>query len=343
MDLFLQKVTTMNQKLANVCETFIDNRDEMRRILRSSGIPMHLMGAAVLTALGKSADEEKILQAEKLLKEKESEDSPIRGSIKSVTTVHMMTADSIEGYYKDLKRTHDLIQVNRGGDDEKYYMAAMMMSDKISDMQDILFLLDRAGLIHEGMGKTFSSPEDKSEYVTASFAAACGIVNTKAFLERVAICEACLKESGIFESVPESFSMLLAIQGSDIEPACKRAVELFESFRMKGMEYESDEEACVVAMLTALDMPTDEIVNAIYEADEFLKKRSGFTEGKGCILRHVYAAVLVTIAYAPERGVGWLREKIESDSEVLKRMVLMQSQSVIHIQMEYVDREDLHI
>ena len=338
-----EKKVIMEAKLANICETYIKNRDEMRRILRSSGIAMHLMGAAVLTAFEKNADEDKILQAEKLLKEKEAEDSPIRGSIKSVTTVHMMLADSIESYYDDLKRTHDLIQVNRGGDDERYYMAAMMMSDKISDMQDILFLLDRAGLIHEGMGKTFSSLEDKSGYVTASFAAACGVVNTKAFLERVIKCEEYFKESGIFETVPESFSMLLAIQGNDIEPACKKAIELFEAFRAKNMEFERDEEAGMVAILTALDMPTDEIVNAVYDADEFLKEHSGFTEGRGCILRHVYAAMLVTLAYAPDRGVEWLKKKIESDSEVLKRMVLMQSQSVMHIQMEYVDVEDLHI
>ena len=333
----------MERKLANVCETFIANRDEMRRILRSSGIPMHLMGAAVLTALEKSADEERILEAERLLKEKESSESPIRGSIKSVTTVHMMLADSIEAYYKDLKRTHDLIRVNRGDENESYYIAAMLMSDKISNMQEILFLLDRAAKIYEGFGDLLSSSEDKSCYVNAAFAAACGVVNSKAYLGKIKQCESFFEEDGRTNGATEGVSMQLALQGNESEALCMNALSIIEAFRSKGMEFERDEEMAMIGFLAVLDMPADEVVNAVYEADEYLKIHSGFTEGRGCILRHVYAAMLVTIAYAPERGIEWLKKMIETDNEVLKRMVLMQSQSVMHIQMEYVDEKDLHI
>lgn len=333
----------MERKLANICETYINNRDEMRRILRSSGIPMHLMGAAVLTALGSKADEEKILAAEELLKEREPIDSPIRGAIKSVTTVHMQLADSLEGYYKDLKRTHDLIHVNMGDDDERYYMAAMMMSDKISDMQDILFLLDRTGLIHEGMGKGFASLKDKSGYVTAAFAAACGITNTKAYLEDVERCMSYLKESGVIENVSEDLGMLLALIPLETEEKCKRVLALAEAFKAINMDFEHEEEAGMLGFLAALDMPADEITAAVYEADEFLKLYSGFIEGAGCILRHVYASMLVMMTYAGERSIGGMSEIFKEDSEALKRMVLMQSQSVMHIQMQYVDVDDLHI
>lgn len=333
----------MEKKLEQTCKTYISNRDEMRRILRASGIPMHLMGAAVLTALGREADEDKILEAERLLRERELVDSPIRGAIKSVTTVHMMLADSIEGYYKDLKRTHDLIHVNRGDDDERYYMAAMMMSDKISSMQDILFLLDRAGLIHEGMGKSFASLKDKSGYVTAAFAAACGIVNTKEYLERVDACREILTESGEIENVTEDLCMLLAMIPLHTDLKCKKTLEIFRAFRAINMKFEREEEAGMVGFLAALDMPAEEIANAVYEADEFLKLYSGFTEGMGCVLRHVYAAMLVTMTYSKDRSVAGLSRLISEDIEVLKRMVLMQSQSVMHIQMDYVDVEDLHI
>ena len=294
----------MERKLANICETYINNRDEMRRILRSSGIPMHLMGAAVLTALGSKADEEKILAAEELLKEREPIDSPIRGAIKSVTTVHMQLA---------------------------------------SDMQDILFLLDRTGLIHEGMGKGFASLKDKSGYVTAAFAAACGITNTKAYLEDVERCMSYLKESGVIENVSEDLGMLLALIPLETEEKCKRVLALAEAFKAINMDFEHEEEAGMLGFLAALDMPADEIAAAVYEADEFLKLYSGFVEGTGCILRHVYASMLVMMTYAGERSIGGMSEIFKEDSEALKRMVLMQSQSVMHIQMQYVDVDDLHI
>lgn len=337
------KRVNMEKNLEKTCKKYISNRDEMRRILRSSGIPMHLMGAAVLTAFDREADEDKILRAEQLLREREPVDSPIRGAIKSVTTVHMMLADSIEGYYKDLKMTHDLIHVNRGDDDERYYMAAMMMSDKISNMQDILLLLDRAGLIHDGMGKSFASVKDKSGYVTAAFAAACGIINIREYLERVNDCREILTESAEIENVTEDLCMLLAMIPVKTEQKCEKALEIFRAFRAINMKFEREEEAGMVGFLSALDMPAEEIANAVYEADEFLKLHSGFTEGRGCILRHVYAAMLVTMTYSREKSVARLSRLIEEDVEVLKRMILMQSQSVMHIQMSYVNVEDLHI
>ena len=90
-------------------------------------------------------------------------------------------------------------------------------------------------------------------------------------------------------------------------------------------------------------MPPSEIAAAVNDADEFLKQHSGFTEGSGCILRHVYAAMLVTMAYVPTKGVSRLRAFFRADPEALKRTVLMGTQSVMHIQMTYVDPEDLHI
>ena len=334
----------MENKLKKVCETYIRNRDEMRRILRSTGSPMHLMGAAVLTALEKSADESKILVAEEFLKEREPEDSPIRGRIKSVTSVHMMLADSIENYYNDLRKTHDLIHVNRGNDDERYYMAAMMMSDKISNMQEILMLVDRTSLIHEGMGKSFTSQEDKSSYVAAAFAAVNGVKNVRAYINDVHACEDALVRSGLFaEEASELLSMLLAMVPVENEKVCKIAAEVLAAIREKGLDFASDEEAAMIAFLSTLMMSPEEIAEAVCDADDYLKEHSGFTEGQGLILRRVYASMLVTLAYLKDRGVSPFAESVREDPEILKRMVLMQCQSVMHIQMDYVDVEDLHI
>lgn len=334
---------TLEKTLAKVCDEYIYNRDEMRRILRSSGIPMHLMGAAVLTALSKKADEEKILEGERLLKEREPEDSPIRGAIKSVTTVHMMLAESVESYYKDLRRTHDLIQVNRGEDDERYYMAAMMMSEKISNMQEILFLVDRTGLIHESMGRSFFSLEEKSAYVTAAFLAASGVANVRALMEDTERCRTYLEDSEVLSHVPDDMCMLMAAPVGDIEEKCEKALAIVQAFREKGMDFEMDEELCMLPFLSALDIPADTIADLVIKSDEFGKIHSGFTEGEGIVLRHVYAAMLVTMSFSKKYGVKGLKDAINGDINTLKRMVLMQSQSVMHIQMKYVDREDLHI
>lgn len=334
---------TLEKTLAKVCDEYIYNRDEMRRILRSSGIPMHLMGAAVLTALSEKPDEEMILAAEKLLQEREPEDSPIRGPIKSVTTVHMMITGDVESYYKDLRRTHDLIQVNRGEDDERYYMAAMMMSEKISNMQEILFLVDRAGLIHESMGRSFFSIEEKSAYVTAAFMAASGVANVRALMEDTERCRTYLEDAELLSQVPDDMCMLMASPVGDIEEKCEKSLAIINAFREKGMDFEMDEELCMLPFLATLDLPAETIADLVISADEFCKVHSGFTEGEGIVLRHVYAAMLVVMSLSRKYGVKDLKDRIKRDVNTLKRMILMQSQSVMHIQMKYVDREELHI
>lgn len=333
----------MDSILLNTCENYIKNRNEMRRILRSDGAPMHLMGAACLTALSRTPDEEKILAAENLLKEREPVDSPIRGAIKSVTTVHMMLAESIENYYRDIKRTHGIIKVHQGIDDERYYMAAMMMNDKISNMPEILQLVDRTSMIHEGMGKSFASIAEKSSYVAAAYAASCGVRNVRAYIDKVRECEKYLRSSGAVKGVNEDMCMILALIPEPTEIKCERAIRYFEAINSLDLNFEREEEATILAFLAGMDMPPDKLAEAVRDADEFAKLYSGFNEGEGCILRHVYSCMLVTMAYMSDCGASDLKKVFAANDEMLKRTVLMETQSVMHIQMDYVDPEDLHI
>lgn len=333
----------MDSILLNTCENYTKNRNEMRRILRSEGAPMHLMGAACLTAFSRTPDEEKILAAENLLKDREPVDSPIRGAIKSVTTVHMMLADSMEDYYRDLRRTHDIIKVHQGTDDERYYMAALMMNDKISDMPEILQLVDRTSMIHEGMGKSFASVADKSSYVAAAYAAACGVRNVRAYIDKVRECESYLRDSGVIKGINEDMCMVLALIPETTKAKCERAISFYKAINSLGLNFERPEEATILAFLTGIDMPADEMAAAVRDADEISKLHSGFNEGEGIVLRHVYTGMLVTMAYVSDHGVPGLKKVFMANDEVLKRTVLMESQSVMHIQMSYVDPEDLHI
>ena len=120
-------------------------------------------------------------------------------------------------------------------------------------------------------------------------------------------------------------------------------MRLLTALRQKGFEFKRSEELAMLAFLACIGMTAEDIATAVYDTDEFLKLHSGFNDGEGLVLRHVYACMLVTMAYAKSRGIEGLGQKLKENPEFLKRMVLMQSQSVMHIQMEYVDKEDLHI
>ena len=334
----------MDSTLSKVCETYISNRDELRRIFRSYGRPMHLMGAAVLTAAGQKPDEDKLLASEEYLRKKENEVSPLRGQIKTVTSVHMSLSESYEKYYSDLKRTYDLIRINRGGHNEKYYISAMMMNEYISNMVQILLLVDRAGSIYEEVGKLCKSQGSNVSYATSSFAAVAGITNIREYIKEVDAIRASLSESSAMAAMTADMCMVIGMIPQDIRTKIDRAKDIFIYLDKMGFNLTGVEESGSLGFLTGLDMPAEEIAAALYDADVFLKEYSGFTEdGNPTILRHVYAAMLTSLAYFPVRGVHGLRAKLEKDKEALKRIALLQAQMVMDIQAQYVDQGDLHI
>ena len=334
----------MDSTLSKVCETYISNRDELRRIFRSYGRSMHLMGAAVLTAAGKKPNEEKLLASEEFLRSKENDVSPIRGPIKTVTSVHMSLSDSTEKYYTDLKRTYDLIRINRGSADEKYYLAAMMMSEHISNMVQILLLVDRAGSIYEEVGKLCKQAGGHVSYPTSAFGAVTGITNIKEYVKEVGAIRAAMSESDAISALTEDMCMIIGMIPQDTKIKCDRAKDIYSYLDKIGFNFTGVEEGGCLGFLTGLDMPAEEIAAALYDADDFLKEYSGFIEdGNPTILRHIYAAMLTSLAYLPERGVKEIKTDLEKDKEALKRIALMQTQMAMDIQMQYVDREELHI
>lgn len=334
----------MDKRLQETCETYISNRDEIRRIYDSYGIPMHLMGAAVLTAAGMKPNEKKLLACQDMLREKESLDSPIRGIIKTISAVSMSMADDSEAYYKNIKMAYDLIRVNRGGNDERYYMAAYMMIGSTQNGQELLMMIDRASAIHEAVGKSYNYFEDSAGYVMAAYAAAFGITNARAYADKVEEYYDRFERCGVMGKISENMCMLLALQSDEVEETAERAMKIFECLAKEGLYFRSDEEAGSVAALTSLPLEPEKIAELVKQADEFLMIHSGFTEkGPATVLRHVYAAALVYMAYAPE--INFEDENLPRGiiSVIRSRAVLNQVQMVMHIQLTYVDPDDLHI
>lgn len=334
----------MDKRLQETLEAYVSNRDEIRRIYDSYGIPMHLMGATVLTAAGMKPDEERLLACQDMLRQKESMDSPIRGIIKTITAVSMSMAEDPEGYYKNIKMAYDLIRVNRGGSDERYYMAAYVMLGSVQGGPELLMMIDRAGAIHEAVGKSHNYFEDSEAYVMAAYAAAFGVTNAREYAEKVeAYVDEFEKRVGMGQ-ISEKMCMLLALQSDRREQTVDRAMSIFEALAAKDLHFRSDEEGGSVAALTGLPLEPEKIAELVKQADDFLLECSGFVEkGPATVLRHVYAAALVCIAYAPR-----IKFKDRSLPDGIRNVIrsrdaLMQVQMVMHIQLTYVDIEDLHI
>jgi hypothetical protein len=219
-----------------------------------------------------------------------------------------------------------------------------MMSEHISNMVQILLLVDRAGFIYEEAGKLCNKPGGHVSYPTSAFGAVAGITNIKEYVKDVDSVMSAMSESDAMSALTGDMCMLIGMIPQDPKTKCDKAKDIYTYLEKLGFNFTGVEEGGSLGFLTGLDMPAEEIAAALYDADEFLKEHSGFTEdGNPTILRHVYAAMLTTLAYLPHRAVPGIRADLERDKEALKRIALMQTQMAMEIQMQYVNRDDLHI
>lgn len=335
----------MEKELYRICNNYINNRNELGRIFKSENPSMHLIGAAVLTAFEKDAEEKKLLESIKFLNSAESFDSPLRGLFKSVTAAQMTVSDDIETYHRDLVRAHGLIHVNTGSDNARNYIAAMMLIDRLSDIHSTMSVLDRASRIHSGLGRRFTASEERSSYIMAMYAALRGVVNVDRYLKEIKECKRLLKKhlKNNVVSVGDEMLMLLALAKGDTEEKCRRVGSLYKAIKTLGIKFEDPSEMTMLPILSELDMDDYEIADELCAADEFLIMRSDFNNGRKVVLKNVYAAMLVMLAYAPARASAPLKSEIADSRDVLGLLVLMAVQTVLHIQMSYSDKRSLHL
>lgn len=295
----------MDEVLKTTCESFISNRDVLRESFKYEGMAMHLMGAAVMTSSGEKIDVAEYKKCEEFLDSKTGVFSPLRGLLKMPMVINLALSSDREEYYDRVHDVYEDIIESRNSKDERLLLAAMIIASSTKDQKTLSDLIDTAGRIYnktDAAGRLFS---DMSAYVTAAGVATGGVRDVDAYSEELELCKEELAEPSGIGVVPEELCMLLAADEGEAKDKCDRVKEISSALGSKKIGLGSGSAAAMLAALSSLDMTPDEIAGKVSEADKFLKEQKGFGfMGTGAATRHMYAAMLVCIAYAEDTRAG---------------------------------------
>lgn len=271
----------------------------LRDSFRYEGMAMHLMGAAVMTSSGEKLDVADYKKCEEFLDSKTGVFSPLRGLLKMPMVINLALSSDRELYYDRVHDVYEDIIESRNSKDERLLLAAMIIASSTKDQRTIATLIDTAGRIYnktDAAGRLFS---DMSAYVTAAGVAAGGVRDVDAYSEELELCKEELAEPSGIGVVPEELCMLLAAEDGEAKDKCDRVKEISAALGAKKIGLGSGSAASMLAALSSLDMTPEEIAEKVSDADKFLKEQKGFGfMGTGAATRHMYAAMLVCIAYA---------------------------------------------
>lgn len=289
----------MDADLQKTCDLFIKNRDLLKDTFRWEGSAMHLIGSAVLTAHDLYPDISSLTACAGVIKENSGMLSPLRGHLKILMICNMLLSSDYREYYKNVDRAYNLIRITRRFRDQRYYLASIAMANAVTDKEELLGLVDKAGDIYNRLKEVSGFTDDGTGFVTASIIAATGIESVEDYFAEVESCLDNLEEEFGRNVHTISLCCILALDKANAGFKCARLREIYRALDAEGIKYGKGSDLPVLGSLTMLDMTNAEIAGALREADSFLRTQPGFDRfGCGPDKRHMYAVLLVMCTYA---------------------------------------------
>ena len=249
----------MSENLMQTCELFIRNRELLMDNFKLEGSEPCNMAAVLLTGKGKLADIGRLKECERILKENSSMFSAFRGNAKLALLV--------------------------------------AMADKAADEAGIREYVDASDAVFEAMKRNHPVNTDVGDYAMAALIALTS-QDGKAVVDKAEEIYACLNND-IGKGSLRNLSIVLAMSGGDAAELSRKAADLYNALKAADVKISLDAEAPIIGALAALDIPVQDIVAEVRDADAYLHEQKGFHGllGLGGGTRHMYAALLVIDAH----------------------------------------------
>ena len=285
-------------KIIENSQLLIQNRDIIGKIFKMSGDAMLLAGSSIYVSMGLTANEEAIKNCEKILKDNTGIFSDFRGNVRIPLICKMTIAADPKQYLLAIQQIVEQMKHLKWIIAQYKILAAMTIYD-YGDIENISDIIAR-------MEKLFKGMKEKHPWLTSdediSFAAmlATSDVDETKLIEEMESCYTSLKTKFNGNNAMQSVSHILALDSATTEEKCNRLYRIFDQLKEKKHKYGTGYEMTILGTMSILDIPDEQIVDEIIEADEFLEMQKGFGDFvMGEKRRRMYAALMVMDSHIP--------------------------------------------
>lgn len=292
--------TAASEKIPMICESFIANRDSLRKAVKLENMNMYVLAAYILTTAGVTADAEKLKALRKIISKKVSSISylVVRTELPLLAEL-CLTADP-EAAVEKISRIYDVMKKRCG---RSFYVA--MLAILLSRTYDE----EQAAQIAERGKALFDAFQKKHPIITSDrdVAAACLLaLSDKTDGELLAECEEThshLKTAFSDSTFPQFCAYILCLTYGLPEDKVTRLLELFFALEGAKKKYPKGHEMEVLAALSLTDIRTGELMDTVIQVEAFLSKQPdyGFFSGFDEKRRLMNAAMLAAAAYGDSR------------------------------------------
>ena len=295
----------MNAILRQKCELLADNYTLIHKEFMWDFEIMSVVAASSYMNAGKKADIAKMKECKALLAQKQGIFSELRSTIELALLSKMAVEDNPEAFLDEVIGVYEKVKKGKIFSNPYMVLTALIIVEqhKVGHAEDII---KKMRTIMKKMEKEHPFLTGSEDMPFATIMALSPIDVDKMIAEMEECFEILKKKFPMHKDAVQGLCQVLSLSGSNTEEKCKKAADIFDALKKKGVKYGKSTELAALGALVDLKMDVNTIVQEISECSDLLKTHKGFGNlALGKEYRAMFSALLVAQEYAtPTNGLS---------------------------------------
>lgn len=284
----------MREELQKMCNDYIKNREMMAEVFSWYNGRLYPVCAGIVLDKPEITKEE-VVNCKKMIEKETNIFSELRGNSFPPITCHLACAEKPEELMEQILNIYKMLR--KADVPSGYLPLVAVIIATFGDECDYNRLIEKTEDIYQRMKQEhpiLTSGED-SPYAAML---ALDIKEPKVIIQEVEKCYEFLKGSFLTKNAVQSLSHVLAMGEGDTLDKCRRFMDIYMTFKMKGYKFDSDYYLSVLGAVSLLPFDVNDLVEDVIAVTEFLDKQPGFGMLDSSLKeRMAHATVIVSKEY----------------------------------------------
>ena len=285
----------MDEKVTALCESFITNREIIKKVFKGESLLIYPVAANALVSHGVTADEDKLKECRKLIKKNSGALSYLKGQVMMPFAANLSMKEDPKAHFDKVLKIYNVAKkkFNRS---EYSALLAILLADLIHE-DSCEAVLTRGKELSDQIKMAHPFLTNEQDSVLAGLLA----LSEKSDTELIDDMEKCfdlLKIKFSHKSSIQSISHVLALTEGSAREKVEHLNDLYDSLREAGKKFGVYTELSTLAAVSILDNETERVRDRIIGIDDFLSKQKGYgLLGLDKKARLMHATMLTTDLY----------------------------------------------
>ncbi|MBR3307511.1 MAG: DUF4003 family protein [Lachnospiraceae bacterium] len=291
----------MNVTLKAKCELFADNYTLIHNDFKWEYDIMNIVAASIYTNAGMKADIQKMKDCKRILKEKQSIFSDLRGTVELALLAKMAVSSVPENYLDEVINVYGKIKKGKIFTTDYMVLSAMIICDQRKALQ-AEEIIEKTKKIIKLMKKEHPILTGSEDIPFATLMAMMPTEESKLIADMEECFDVLKKKFPFHKDSVQGLCQVLTLSNMAGEDKCKKASDIFDALKKEGIKYGKSTELAALGALVDVDIDPALMAKEIEEASDLLKKHKGFGNfSLGKETRAMFAALLVAEDHAADK------------------------------------------